>query len=182
MKTKKHEFFCCPMNHLHGSPSGIKTYIVSPVLLLLLIIFEVSAFSQGPAFMSLYATSGSLAPWGLSQGVVIDAAGNAKVYQSDYDLGTSDSASVTLTAAQMQAIVDTAVAAGFFSLNSLYDNGAIDGTKVRVEINTSSTSKNAEVRNMCVGAMNRVVRTINSKIVNSKGFQLGYNFMNDNCP
>ena len=136
-------------------------------------------FSQ--SLTSLTAASGSLAPWGENQGISIDASGNTTVLIQDIETGITQTSTLVLTTNQMQAINDTAIAAGFFSLSPLYDSGALDGSGITMEIITSSSSNTVEVRNSCVEAMNRVVRTINLQIL-STGKQLNYGYLNDVCP
>jgi hypothetical protein len=153
--------------------------------LLLLWIFPVFLLpglpSAAQTLTGVVANSGSMAPWGLNQGLRIDAAGNATINQQDVETGVIVYASVVLTPGQMQAIADTALAAGFFTLNPLYDSGALDGSGVWLKVTTTSASHASEVRNICVRAMNRVVKTINTQIAAS-GIQLQYGYLNDVCP
>lgn len=156
-----------------------KPIIFAFLLWCCLIFGNTIAYSQ--TLTSLNAASGSLAPFGENQGVSIDAAGNTTVLIQDVESATSQTVSLVLTASQMQAITDTAIAAGFFSLMPLYDSNAIDGSGITLEIVTSSSSNTVEVRNYCINAVNRVTKTINQQIL-STGIQLGYGYLNEVCP
>ena len=149
------------------------------ITLILILTVYVSGYSQ--TFSSLTAFSGSLAPWGTNQRLTINSSGNAKIYTKVVETGVADSASMTLTSGQMQAIVDTAVTAGFFSLSAHYNSGAVDGSGISLKIVTSTSSNTSEARNICVNAMNRVVRTINTQILTT-GKQLEYGHLDEVCP
>jgi hypothetical protein len=137
------------------------------------------AYSQ--ALTSVSSASGSLARWGESQGLQIDAVGNTTVLKQDVETGAEQIVTVVLTPAQMQAIADTAYSAGFFSLNPSYDSNSDDGSGISLEIITPSDSNMVIVRNACVTAINRVVKTINLQII-STGIQLSYGYLNEVCP
>jgi hypothetical protein len=155
------------------------TVVFFSVVFYLLLFLNLSGYSQ--TLSSISAASGSFAPWGEIQGLSLDASGNATVFSKNLDTGVAQTSTILLTPTQMQAITDTAVIAGFFSLSPLYSSSATDGSGITLEINTSAASNTVEIRNVCLTAINRVVKTINQQILSS-GIQLNYGYLNEVCP
>jgi hypothetical protein len=93
--------------------------------------------------------------------------------QDNIETHTRDSAGVSLSGAQMQAILDTVTAVGFFGLNSLYDGNVSDGSGISLKIVTTSNQNQVAANNYCVVEINRIVNTINPMIF-STGIQLNY--------
>jgi|GEM_PF-1964456 hypothetical protein len=167
--------------HLLLSGSSLLTGMGSSFAMVIFLLFLNPSTAGSQTMVSLVATSGSLAPWGWNQGLVILSSGNTRVYQSEFNSGTADSAVLTMSQSKMQAIVDTAIAVGFFGLDTLYDSHALDGSGIWIRLVTSTDSNHVETRNFCLSPVNRLVKTINLWILPG-GIQLGYNYLDVNCP
>ena len=173
------QYFGNPGSLRSISNAGRKKTLLFVTAMILLILMHFCAYSQ--TLTSVNSASGSLARWGESQGLQIDAFGNTTVLKQDVETGTEQIVTVVLTPTQMQAIADTALAAGFFNLSPLYDSNSDDGSGIALEIITPSDSNMVIVKNACVTSINRVVRTINLQII-STGIQLQYGYLNEVCP
>jgi hypothetical protein len=134
-----------------------------------------------PSIRRITAVSGSYAPWGSNQFLVVDSIGNAAVYNVNIETGATDSSSISLSQFKMQSIMDTLSAVGFYSLNDLYDGGFNDGSGVKLNIVTSTGQNEVEVINYCNNAINRIMKTINA-VIFSSGIQLRYGEIDEICP
>ncbi len=129
-------------------------------------------FTTPPDF-SLQAFAGSYAPWGTNQLLLIDSLGSVAFYQSDLDSPGVDSIFALLDPLEIQAIYDTVTAVGFFSLDTLYDIGARDGSGISLWSAASGTEHSVEAINIAVPEVNRIVWTLNT-ILEPFGIQLNY--------
>jgi len=141
--------------------------------------FHTSVFSHGISRIS--AASGSYAPWGFNQFLVIDSLGNTAIYSVNLENDGTDSVFLSLSQSQLQSIMDTVYTAGFYSLNNLYNGGFEDGSGIYLDIASATDRKVVEVINYCNDAINRIVRTINAAIISS-GIQLRYGELDQVCP
>jgi len=126
-----------------------------------------------PFDFSVSAFAGSYAPWGRNQLLLIDSLGHVAFWESDLDSPGVDSIFALLDPQEMQTIYDTVTTVGFFSLDTLYHSGALDGSGIYLYITASGTKHSVESVNIGVPEVNRIARTINA-VLDTFGIQLKY--------
>ncbi|MCJ7577615.1 MAG: hypothetical protein MUO91_04110 [candidate division Zixibacteria bacterium] len=129
-------------------------------------------FTTPPDFF-LSAVAGSYAPWGMAQALAITSDGHVYFFQSELDSPDVDSIFALLAPLELRAIYDTVMAVGFFSLDTLYDSGEVDGSGILLHITASGTEHAVQAKNIAVPEVNRIVWTLNA-ILQPFGIELDY--------
>ena len=120
--------------------------------------------TTGSAQVVIYINAGSRANHGQLQDLFIEQNGNCRYRLSEVNAGVKDSASFSLSAAQMDSIFRKASETGFFSLNNKYDGGAADGAGIYISINSSGRKHAVELLNTDQPAINQLVSLLNTML------------------
>ena len=133
------------------------------LLLLAYSLGSMSLLARSPGDFAVAVNCGSLAPWGSGQYLTIAPDGTvAYYYQSDSSSPVSDSLFASLSMGEMEALYDTVVAVDFFGLDTLYDSGAVDGSRVAIRIIASGITHGVDAHNITIPAMKRIISTLNA--------------------
>lgn len=134
--------------------------MVRKMLLLFCLITTVSLSARSQTVV--FINSGSRAAWGNQQQLLIDAGGNARYYLREVNGPVKDSIIFILSALQLQSFFEKAETSGFFTLNTSYDGGAVDGAGIYISLNKSGRKHSVSLVNTDVPAINELIRWLNS--------------------
>lgn len=134
---------------------------------------ETESSGCSPSDFSLEIVAGSLAPWGISQLLTVDNVGDVSYWETDLISGIADSIFAIISSSDIQDIIDTVNAVGFFALDPFYDGGVIDGSGVIVNFSEGGSQYEVEAKNIVVTELNRIVNTVNA-ILAGTGIEISY--------
>lgn len=132
--------------------------MVKSLLLLIACSFAVTIKAQ----TVVQIDAGSRAPYGYIQSLTIDAAGRCRYLQYEVSDGkVKDSATFTITKAQLDSFFLKAAQVGFFDLAEDYSYG-VDGAGVFIAINSAGKKHSVNVKNRTVKQVDDLIANLNA--------------------
>jgi hypothetical protein len=144
----------------------------------LITFFSVESTVKTRELKLLEAWSGSIAPFGDSQLLHLDSTGAGYQLNSTYDSASGTRTDFVLTSSELNTLLDTIEAVGFFGLDSLYEDTLIaDGSMISLGVIVNGDIYRVTAVNYSVDQINRIVKTLNT-MISAYNIRIFYNDLN----